>query len=173
MKISTHDDSFTVFPYRKDYSDGRTNNGGIDLLKEPYRIDEISEARSFPELRNLILQFNAENGKFFTLGCESGYDENGIHYGYIEFAFRSQELASDLKLNEELDEKFYAWVRNQDVALEGLLKGALVWEFSYYSHEGSSQRIKVTITFCATNQNNSGQVLDIIATYFTTEINHC
>src|SRR6266516_6403824 len=82
------------FPYPPDYSNGRTNNGGIDLVQEPHRIDEISELKSLPRMRSILLRLNGPDSEFLTLGFEAGA-QDGFFDGYLEFAFRDPRLADE------------------------------------------------------------------------------
>jgi hypothetical protein len=77
IQPNPHKDDYKLFPYRLDLTDGRTNNGGIDLVRELYRIDQISEHEGFPELRQFLIKVNGENSLFMTLGCEANKSEDG------------------------------------------------------------------------------------------------
>ena len=46
---------------------GEQTNGGIDLVQEPHRIDEISELKSLPGMRPILLTLNAPDSEFITL----------------------------------------------------------------------------------------------------------
>lgn len=46
MERDTNNDTFVKFPYRREIrDDGEINNGGINLIKEPHRINEIHEVK--------------------------------------------------------------------------------------------------------------------------------
>ncbi|ASN69686.1 hypothetical protein 7F8_18 [uncultured Caudovirales phage] len=47
------------FPYASNFTGDRTNNGGIDLTKEPHRIDEIHELNETPNLKTAIELLNS------------------------------------------------------------------------------------------------------------------
>lgn len=80
--------NFVVFPYRpSERDDGEFNNGGIDLVKEPERIEEIHELYGYPWLRDFIARVNAPNGLFMTFGCAIGIID-GTLCGYIDFSLR-------------------------------------------------------------------------------------
>ncbi|HNW10531.1 MAG TPA: hypothetical protein PKI71_04110 [Candidatus Rifleibacterium sp.] len=95
MKESQYKDDYYNFPYQKDLSEGRTNNGSFDLLNEPWRIDEISEAAKFPELYRFLKDLNHPESSFITLGCDAGFWE-GCFTGYVEISFRCAAVATNL-----------------------------------------------------------------------------
>lgn len=165
MMPSAFNDSFKLFPYRKDYSDGRTNNGGIDLTREPWRLSEITESTDFPALRTLLEEFNKPQTAYITLGCEAAVEDE-IFHGYIEFTFKNESVANDLSFIGTLDDNFYHWARHKSLELEHALRTALVWEYSKFSLHGSSERAKVSIFFRAPDKIYAGHVLGTLQTYF-------
>lgn len=63
MERDSFNDHFTRFPYRKErHEDGQINNGGIDLVAEPGRIDEIHEALDVPWLKRFLQDVNSPDG---------------------------------------------------------------------------------------------------------------
>jgi hypothetical protein len=165
MLPTKFNDSFKLFPYRKDYEDGRTNNGGIDLSREPWRISEITEAQEFPQLLRLLEEFNKPDSPFLTLGCEAGFDE-GLMRGYVDFTFKSDELANNLTLISRLDDDLYAWAGKNNPELESVLRDVLVWEYTPFSYHGTTQKHKVSFYFRAPDKAYAGQILDTVRTYF-------
>lgn len=165
MQLTQFNDSFKLFPYRKDYADGRTNNGGIDLSREPWRISEITEAKDFPELLELIKDFNMDESPFITLGCEAGFHQ-GLFCGYVDFTFKQERLANDLGFIAELDENFYTWARQKGSDLESTLRNVLAWEYSPISYHGELKKHKVSFWFRAPDQDYAGKVLNVIRTFF-------
>ncbi|UOO89134.1 hypothetical protein LVJ82_17085 [Vitreoscilla massiliensis] len=108
-------ETYSVFPYRKDYENGRTNNGGIDLTLEPNRIDEIHEFNGTPKLKQAILELNTENNLFMTLGFLIGKSEfeNGAFFiGYLEFCIRPNSDSYSFK-PELLDELFLSYISQE------------------------------------------------------------
>ena len=88
MEQEKLNDHFVTFPYpRESYSDGSVNYGGIDLIHETQRIDEIEEAKRSPNLRRLLEEVNLQDGLFMTLGCDYRLLTEGVA-GYVDFAFR-------------------------------------------------------------------------------------
>lgn len=87
MKETQYKDDYYNFPYQKDLSEGRTNNGGFDLINEPWRIDEITEAENFPELYKFLKDLNRPTSSFITLGC-GAYCSQNCFVGYVEISFR-------------------------------------------------------------------------------------
>lgn len=103
---------FISFPYRREIREnGNINNGGIDLVKSPERLDEIHELYNYPWLKELVKIINSDSGRFMTLGCELGdYDDHFL--GYIDFSLRPEE--SDFLKNDmvNLDLYFYEYLNN-------------------------------------------------------------
>lgn len=159
------DDSFKNFPYRKDYENGRTNNGGIDLAREPWRISEITEARDFPELLRLLEEFNKPDSPFLTLGCEAGFEE-GLFHGYVEFSFKRDELANNIALISRLEDGLYAWAGENGEELETALRNVLFWEYAPFSYHGTSGKHKISFYFRAPDKAYAGQILNTVRTYF-------
>lgn len=169
MKISHVNDSFKLFPYKKNKTNGSTNNGGIDLSEEPWRISEITEAADFPALLKLIEHFNAQEAPFITLGCEAGYIQ-GVFSGYIEFTFKNEQLANNLGYISKLDDDFHAWAQRKNPELCNALLATLAWECSPFSFHGNSNRLKVAIFFRAPDKEYASQLLKAVDTYFCTHL---
>lgn len=164
MLPSQFDDHFKVFPYRSDFADGRTNNGGIDLAREPHRISEILEAANFPELFEFIREMNAQESPFITLGCEAGEDD-GVFAGYIEFSFKDERVANDVDFISSLDEKFYEWCSRQSPEMVAAIRSALAWEYSTFLYHGTSERLIVAFYYRALDQQSAGHLLDYVRHY--------
>lgn len=169
MLQSQFDDHFKVFPYRSDFADGRTNNGGIDLTREPHRISEISEANNFPELFKFIREMNTQESPFITLGCEASEDD-GIFVGYIEFSFKDERIANDIDFISNLDKNFYEWCSHQSPEMAMAIRAALAWEYSTLLYHGTAERKKIGLFFHAAHQQAAGQLIDYIRHYL---INVC
>lgn len=167
MQPSQFNDDFTLFPYRSDFKNDRTNNGGIDLTREPHRLFEISEAANFLELRQFIIDLNDAKSPFITLGCEAGQDE-GEYVGYIEFSFRDEQVANNIDFIANLDQEFYAWCRHQNLQIAEAICNALVWEYSSYTFHGTSRRMKIAFFYHALDQHCAGQILDLVRHYLMT-----
>lgn len=165
MKQSEIKDSYVFFPYKKDYSGGRTNNGGFDLSEEPWRITEISEAIDFPALYELIKDFNKPESLFLSLGCDAGYIDDRF-FGYIEFSFKDEQLANNLEFVSNLDSELYHWAGRNNPDLEKVLRSLLIWEYSNFLYHGHSKRIKVCMFFQATDQAYAGKILMTVKKYF-------
>ncbi|WP_151981577.1 hypothetical protein [Acinetobacter guerrae] len=106
--------TYQLWPYRPELENGKTNIGGIDLVKEPHRIDEIHELDLMPKLKNEILLLNSEPTKFMTLGCwfDTAPDIEDVFRSYIEFCFRPSFDTSSFSL-ATLDEQFYEFIQNR------------------------------------------------------------
>ncbi len=165
MKQSIINDNYSIFPYQKDFSGGKTNNGGFDLSKEPWRIVEISEAANFPALYKLIEDLNKPESSFLSLGCDAGYFD-GSFFGYIEFTWKDGQFANNLEFISNLDSEFYNWAGRNSLDLEKALRRTLTWEYSYFCYSDSSQRIKVCVAFQSPDQDYAGKILDVLRKYF-------
>lgn len=81
MIIQLHEsapDQLLGMPYgRKEFLDGRVNNGFVDLRETPGRIDEITEVREFPELRQLLLDLVESH--FMSWRVDAGMDGDESH----------------------------------------------------------------------------------------------
>ena len=62
-------------PYLRASEDGESSSF-VDLKRQPERIDEIPELRSWPELKKLVSEINRPSGIFKTLGCAEFVYEN-------------------------------------------------------------------------------------------------
>ncbi|HHL2712810.1 TPA: hypothetical protein ACQ39K_004431 [Yersinia enterocolitica] len=117
MEPSELRDHFVKFPYRKEIREnGDINNGGIDLLKEPHRIDEIHEAQNFPWLKKFLVDVNNHDGLFMTFGCAFGNVEDNF-CGYIDFSIRPDGPKSAKEIINEIDHQFMSYLH--DVMPEG------------------------------------------------------
>ena len=159
-----HDDDFRLFPYRANTADGRTNNGGIDLVQEPHRIAEITEASTFPELRALLVEANGEGSPYITLGCDAGPEDQRFQ-GYIEFSVRPQYADhSSVLLN--LDSAFTTFVKqygDSEVDWNEYCAQTLRWESAIFSFKATPDvdQHKVTVWYQFNNQQEA-------ATFVTT-----
>lgn len=142
-------DHFVKFPYRKDTrEDGGVNNGGIDLVLTPERINEITELQDWPWLKRLIVDVNSPEGHFMTFGCDFGSDED-VYAGYVEFSFRPsmrQPTTNDLRI---LDEHFYVWINalysddNSELSPIDYCRRNLSWEYTPLEYEGIYEKVSV------------------------------
>jgi hypothetical protein len=85
-------------PYLRPSEDTESSSF-IDLKKQPERIDEIPEVRSWPELKELVGEINKPFGIFKTLGCaEFVYRNEGRPYKiltYVDFCFAETTANAD------------------------------------------------------------------------------
>jgi hypothetical protein len=169
MERSKFNDHFKLFPYRKDFKDGRTNNGGIDLVKEPQRINEITEAQDFPELKQFIVDMNAPDSPYMTLGCEGGYD-SGIFHGYMEFSFRDPDIANNIQFISKIDKEFIAYVSSIDLASAEYLEKHFPWEYVPFSFHDGGERMMLAFYYTGVDQKAAGELLSLIAEFL---LNHC
>jgi hypothetical protein len=86
------DEAFKIFPYDADLKNGRTNNGGFDLVGEPEKISEIKELDDKPWLRKIILHLNRTDGPLKSYGCDFVQEESSA-WGYVDFAIRDHSIA--------------------------------------------------------------------------------
>jgi hypothetical protein len=71
IRISPEEHTVTL-PYGTGSATGGRNNGFIDLLTQPERINELHELEGVPELRKLIEELNSPKSEFFTCRMDSG-----------------------------------------------------------------------------------------------------
>lgn len=101
---------WTHFPYAPNFTGDRTNNGGIDLTKEPNRIDEIHELEGLPRIKSAMSLLNNAENPFMTTGfLHERKDENSLYLGYLEFCFRPEVDFTQLDF-QNLDEHFIEYV---------------------------------------------------------------
>ncbi|WP_289283281.1 hypothetical protein, partial [Methylophaga sp. UBA5088] len=129
MEYSKFDDHYKHFPYRKDYQNGRTNNGGLDLINNPDSISEITEAKNFPALLGFISELNKADSPYLTLGCEAGQDSPEVFVGYVEFTFKDDRLAQDEKFISAIDTRFNEWTRIEYPQISEVIVRSLCWEY--------------------------------------------
>ncbi len=104
--------SYENFPYRPNSEDGATNIGGIDLTREPHRIDEIHELSNNPILKQVVLEVNQNETPFMTtgVGIWEGEDDH-LLWSYVEFCFRPGYDFSHID-PRALDELFIDYIRH-------------------------------------------------------------
>lgn len=171
MNRSTFGDSYRYFPYKKDYTGNRTNNGGIDLVDDPERLSEITEASGFPELRTIIQSINSVESHWRTIGCEAGVGEDGSFYGYIEITPRDEEESRNEEYISTLDECFSAWVVNKWPDHGNAIIDGFSWEYDWFSFKGKTNQLKVVAFFRAQRQEYAGQLLLILEEYLAKSSN--
>ncbi|MES4613524.1 hypothetical protein V2154_13180 [Ewingella sp. CoE-038-23] len=149
MEKAKINDHFTRFPYRKEVrEDGGVNNGGIDLILEPNRIEEIHEISDWPWLKRFVSEVNNSDGHFMTFGCDFGPDEE-FYAGYVEFSFRPsmrKRTTEDLRI---LDEHFYKWI--SELYLDdksephplAYSQSCLAWEYTPLEYQGTYEKVSV------------------------------
>src|SRR5688572_7774080 len=84
-----------LFPYQPNFKDGRSSNGGFDLVDFPDDVDKVTEAQNFPELRRVIDILNVPTGYLRTLGCSKDFTPipGGLRCdSYLAVAFRDPKL---------------------------------------------------------------------------------
>lgn len=79
MKEDINSAAFKGWPFSAEErrEDGEINNGAINLVLYPEKIDLIHEATEKNGLRQLLLYLNRDDGAFITLGCSYGQLEDG------------------------------------------------------------------------------------------------
>lgn len=135
MEKTKFDDHFVKFPYKKEINGNKINNGGIDLVKEPHRINEITEVSNYPWLKNFLIDVNSDSGLFMTFGCDYGFDDE-ILCGYMEFSFRPFQTKAIKSKLSCLDEDFYNYLKSLEhpgdwqIQPVDFARGSLCWESS-------------------------------------------
>jgi len=171
-KVDRH--HFVKFPYRaQERPTGEVNNGGIDLIAEPERINEIHEVESFPWLKNFLVLVNAKDGLFMTLGCVAGYVE-GSFCGYIDLSIRPTASLLHREKLPNLDEMFYAYLERampEGETRTQALKYAhsiLHWTLSPLEIHGEFYS-KVNVNFDAAQEDGVVWAIEHLAFFLTNE----
>lgn len=159
---------YYYFPYPPDYADGRTNNGGIDLLREPYRIDEITELKSLPNFRSILLRLNGPDSEFMTLGFEAGA-QDAFFDGYLEFAFRDSRFAEEGNYRDLL-RCFSHWTLQRYPQLAPYLPSCLRGEIQEFSYRDRWHGDRMTLWFRAANETAADELLQFLAACLIDEI---
>ncbi len=163
MNLRKRTESFGNFPYRPDKEEGRTNNGGLDLLKKPELIEEVTEVINFPELKDLIIKLNINEGLFMTLGCEADYLDNEFH-GYLEFSFRDSLKAKNN--SQALISLFWEWIDKKFSSHSQQMRNSLKWELDEFNYHGEFHGEKISLWYRALSQNDAGNLMGILEQFF-------
>jgi hypothetical protein len=150
MNKTIDTDSFSVWPFRSQPrrdEDGEINNGGIDLIKNPERIDEIHEATIENGMHAVLAYLNGEVGRFMTLGCAAGMD-GPAYYSYLELTLRDKQLAMLESWPFSFEAKWKSWVEREgqeNPLLAQALKNSVVLEYRAFSFRDGEPQYLVTI----------------------------
>lgn len=109
-----------TLPYGTESASGGRNNGFINLLTQPERINELHELKGVPELRNLIEELNSPKSEFFTCRTDSGqywykdpkypqsvYPESFHTFVTIYLRFLDNDAKNDLEYYRKIASSFY------------------------------------------------------------------
>lgn len=168
IRLSRVHTGFWFFPYPPDQREGRTNNGGIDLVQEPNRIDEITELRTLPKFKSMLLNLNGVNSEFFTLGLDAGEQKNG-YGGYLEFAFRDATLANEANYRELL-RRLENWLAQKYPQLAQYFSAWLVAEIQAFHYRDKLHGDRITLWFKAVNPSAGEELLCLIAEFLLAEM---
>jgi len=167
MENSCHNDHFVKFPYRAEVrANGDINNGGIDLVKEPHRINEVHELKGAEWLEDFVKTTNEPDRLFMTFGCVWDQEEGKSLFGYVDFSFRPETSTTVKDDLSQLDELFYSYLHEAMVAAHeenpsratNYARENLVWELTPLQiYEKTYQ--KVTLTFRSANHETAAWLL--------------
>ncbi|PWK42204.1 hypothetical protein [Pseudomonas sp. OV226] len=148
MKKAETEDGFQEWPFRAEgiSPDGDRNNGGIDLIAEPHRIDEIHEATTENGLRYVLEALNAPGGLFMSLGCLSAFDD--LYHSYVEFTFRDHVSAIDESNILAIHERWQSWLAERDAEIPGLAQATNLrsaWDYRAFSLRGNAPQYLITV----------------------------
>ncbi|MBA3351862.1 MAG: hypothetical protein H0U23_05460 [Blastocatellia bacterium] len=163
IRISRVSEGFRFFPYPPDYENGRTNNGGIDLVREPHRLDEITELSAVPSLRRIIADMRGPDSPFMTLGIEAG-PRDEFFDGYLEFAFRDAALNTENNYRELIG-SFCDWVSREYPEFAESIGASFVAELQHFHLHGIPHGDRVTLWFHTMNKEACDQLLRILARF--------
>lgn len=169
MKKCTETDNFARWPFVAGpvRDDGERNNGAIDLVASPEKIDLIHEATVENGLKPLLTQINRPDGQFMSLGCASGQD-GGSYYSYLEITFRDSTKARHEGGNTVLEEKWKAWVSERLKEHPEFIAPVIsnvAWEYREFSLRKAPAQFLVTIYPRATNAATHGQLVSLVAEF--------
>lgn len=170
MKKCTDTKHFSRWPFIAEEvrEDGERNNGGINLITNPEQIEAIHEATDENGLRPIIIQLNAPNSPFMTLGCASGQEDHH-YYSYLEFTFRDPEFARHLKSNSTIEHTWTSWLSERcqnHVAMGEAIKNHVTWEYREFSFREKSPQFLVTVYLKAQNIYDHAQLATWIGDFF-------
>lgn len=168
MKPSQFDDRFHRFPYRPESREDDVNNGGFDLVQHPELISSIHEIATFPALRKLIVMMNSPEQPTMTLGCAHGKDGDVV-LGYLDFSFRSLEIAQNESFIAEIDGQFMRWIDRIFPGRTGLVESfrqALFWDYQPFRYYETEPRLMISMTYRAGTQDDAGHLIDWVHRFF-------
>ena len=157
-------EGFVFFPYSPDVENGRTNNGGIDLLQNPERIEEITELANLPRAKAVIKKLIGADSLFMTLGFEAG-PLNGAFCGYLEFAFRDGALARKENSYKHLIELMSGWFQRVYPHVAAAAFASLVAEVKSFYYHGVFHGDRITVWFRAVNRDAAEDLIDLVGQF--------
>lgn len=150
--------------------DGEVNNGAVNLVLHPEKIDLIHEATEENGLRPLLIYLNREDGDFITLGCASGESDDGNYYGYLEFTVRDAYVATYTPWPDSFEALWGRFLLQADSQYPGIKNWILdncKWEWRYfYLRPETEQRRLVTMFSRAVNEHEFGVLISHIHNFF-------
>lgn len=153
MKLSTDLDDYYYYPFKRDQGETNTYNytpniGGIDLINHPELIDNILETKGLPELKQMLIEMNAPDSPYMTLGCANWLPKDtSCPITYLEFSFRDIDIANNLQFISQIDKLFLEWLHSQadklkvdpDILVQQT-EQRTHWEYRPFSYYGSKER---------------------------------
>ncbi|OOF80229.1 hypothetical protein [Rodentibacter caecimuris] len=112
-------EGYTKFPYQSgngssDCQNPTPNIGGIDLINNPEKINEIPEIAQLSELKQTLIDLNKPTTPFITLACAHWINKSdNSHFSYIEFTFKDKNVANDLNFILTLEEQLHQFFINK------------------------------------------------------------
>jgi hypothetical protein len=92
----SEDETVLVLPYVRNFEEGRTNHGFQDTRGRPHLIDEIVEAGTSPELKELLRALAHPASNYFSIGCDLRTWAPSEQSDLFQAAGYIQLLSSDL-----------------------------------------------------------------------------
>lgn len=172
MKEDINSAAFKGWPFSAEErrEDGEINNGAINLVLYPEKIDLIHEATEKNRLRQLLIYLNRDDGDFITLGCSYGQLEDGYYYGYLEFSLRDafSAMHTDWPAAFELQwEKFLLRADAQYPGIKNWLLGNCQWEWRcFYLRPETEQRRLVTLFSRAVDEHEFSVLISHVHNFF-------
>lgn len=162
---------FRVWPYRAEQvsANGDRNNGGIDLVANPEKIDIIHEATEENGLRPLLISMNSPGQAFMTLGCLSG-PMNGAYYSYVEFTPRDPSIARSKNAIIDIHRQWLDWLEDlhaEHPEVADALHQCVVWEYRAFSFHGSAPQYLITIWSRTASAQDHGSLMSWVHSFLS------
>ncbi|MEZ5830094.1 MAG: hypothetical protein R3D05_02845 [Dongiaceae bacterium] len=97
IEWESEDEPVLTLPYERNFEDGRTNHGFVDMRGRPDLAREVREATSSRALAELLIALAEPESRYFSIGCDlrpwppAEPDAPHQSAGYLQLAFSDLE----------------------------------------------------------------------------------